>query len=89
MRGGKSSDESRANPECEGRGMGRMCDGTELLGGEVASVADRGVAGWGEVIGSGGGGGGDSWRSGGPECLWDRIKLSTASKKESGTCCEG
>ena len=42
-----------------------------LEGGEVASVADRGVTGRGEVVGSGGGGGGDNWRSGGPESLCD------------------
>ena len=56
-----------------------------LDGGEEASVADRGVAGRGEKVGLGGGGGGVCWRSGGPECLWDKIKLSTASKKDSST----
>ena len=59
-RGGKSSGESSANPECGGRGMGEVREGKVLVGGAEASVADRGVTGRGEVVGSGGGGGGDS-----------------------------
>ena len=90
MRGGKSSDESSAKPECVGMGKGEVWEGKGLDGVDEASVAERGVAGRGEVVGSGGGGGGSvNWRFGGPESLCDRIKLSTASKKDSGTSCEG
>ena len=60
----------------------------------MTSVTEWGETGRGDEIGLGGGES-DSWGDKaivvleGPECLWDRIKLSTASKKDSGTSSEG